>query len=238
MRVSIIFPLLMMLVMRWRWSVSLWVFLGISVAGSVLNATLDRSTDYSSTLHYLVFFAVGALIAKHRHQLTNLWQQQARWVRILSLTTAALLYTYARVLSLFWDAPVLARDAEDLLTGVGAGIFIVWLLASSSVQRVMEQKPLVFLGRVSYSLYLTHLLVLFSLVRLFSTYVNVYLLLAATLPISVAAAYLSYRFAELPSISLGRRLTKPWNQDTKLQKHLTESKPTGAILNEQLTKPT
>ena len=73
----------------------------------------------------------------------------------------------------------------------------------------MDWPPLVFLGRISYSLYLLHLLVLFALVRTASPAVSVYWLLPAALVLSIGLAWLSYRAVELPSIRLGRHLASP-----------------------------
>lgn len=207
MRVSLAFPLLMVPVMRWRWPVTLAVFLGVSAFGTVLSATAARGTDYAETLHYLIFFVVGALLAKHRGDVVAWWRGRSRPLHLLLGVAAFGLYAYARVLSSFWDAPRIAWDAEDLLVGVGATILIVWLLASSRAQRVMDWPPLVFLGRISYSLYLLHLLVLFSLVRTLPG-VSVYLLLPAALALSVGLAWLSYRVVELPSMRLGRLLAE------------------------------
>lgn len=205
MRVSLAFPLLMVPVMRWRWPVTLGAFLGVSALGTVLSATVGRGTDYAGTLHYLVFFVVGALLAKHRADVVAWWRRGSRPLHLLLGAFAFALYSYARVLSSFWNAPRLAWDAEDLLVGVGAVVLIVWLLASRPAGRVMEYPPLVFLGRISYSLYLLHLLVLFSLVRVLPGS-NIYLLLPVALALSVGLAWLSYRVVELPSMRLGRYL--------------------------------
>ncbi len=209
MRVSLLFPLLMLPVMRWRWPVTLAVFLGVSALGTLLSATVARGTDYAGTLHYLVFFVVGALLAKHRNEVVAWWQGRSRLLHLFLGMTAFMLYAYARVLSSFWNAPRLAWDAEDLLVGVGAVVLILWLLASSRAQRVMEWPPLVFLGRISYSLYLLHLLVLFALVRIASPALSVYLLLPAALVLSIGLAWLSYRAVELPSMRLGKYLASP-----------------------------
>lgn len=212
MRVSLIFPLLMLPVMHWRWPVTLAAFLGVSALGTLLSATVARGSDYAGTLHYLVFFVVGALLAKHRNEVVAWWRRGSRPLHLLLGMTAFMLYAYARVLSSFWDAPRLALDAEDLLVGVGAVVLVVWLLASSRAQRVMDWPPLVLLGRISYSLYLLHLLVLFALVRIASPVVSVYLLLPAALALSVGLAWLSYRVVELPSMRLGKYLASPHPQ--------------------------
>jgi peptidoglycan/LPS O-acetylase OafA/YrhL len=69
-----------------------------------------------------------------------------------------------------------------------------------------------WLGRISYSLYLVHAVVLFALLRLVPTVatapIGVRLATgAAYLLVAVTLAWLSYRMVELPGQALGRRLT-------------------------------
>ena len=79
-------------------------------------------------------------------------------------------------------------------------------MGSPASDRVLSAPPLVWLGKVSYSLYLIHVPLLVSAVHL--TYGR--LPLGVTIPAVIAAsllcAELMHRFVELPSIRLGRIL--------------------------------
>ena len=207
MRISIIFPFLMIAVLRWRWQAVLLSFLTLSALGTVLDELTAKSTDYPATFHYLVFFIIGALLAKYLQTIVSVWRRLPRAAVLAVLLVAFTLYSYARILGHFIGESNWDRDIEDLLVGLSASLLIAWLLSSRSAQRVMETGPLVFLGRISYSLYLLHPIVLLSLVHTLSGRVNIYVLLAAVVPISIALAALSYRWVEQPAVSLGKRLT-------------------------------
>ena len=73
------------------------------------------------------------------------------------------------------------------------------------VRRVLEFPPLIWLGRISYGLYLWHILVLHVLLKLSITRYAAVIGLAA----SLAVAVLSYAVVEAPSLRLSRRDRRP-----------------------------
>jgi peptidoglycan/LPS O-acetylase OafA/YrhL len=73
---------------------------------------------------------------------------------------------------------------------------------------VLTHRVPMWLGRISYSLYLVHAAVLLSFVHLFYGTVPIAGIWAMTIVTSLALATLSYRYVELPAIALGKRLTR------------------------------
>jgi peptidoglycan/LPS O-acetylase OafA/YrhL len=65
-----------------------------------------------------------------------------------------------------------------------------------------------YLGRISFSLYLVHAIVLLALLHLFAGRVPVGVLLVALWPLAIGLATLGERYIERPSVVLGRRLTR------------------------------
>jgi peptidoglycan/LPS O-acetylase OafA/YrhL len=65
-----------------------------------------------------------------------------------------------------------------------------------------------WLGDISYSLYLIHMPVLLALVYLFYEKVPLGPMIALTLPAMLVAAQLMHHLIELPSMALGRRLAQ------------------------------
>jgi peptidoglycan/LPS O-acetylase OafA/YrhL len=65
-----------------------------------------------------------------------------------------------------------------------------------------------FLGRISYSLYLVHGVVLLALVHVLYGEIPLVALLVAVWAVSVGLATLGEIYVERPSIALGRRLTR------------------------------
>ena len=94
----------------------------------------------------------------------------------------------------------LAAVASALLVGA-----CVLPLRTGPLVRVLEWRVLAFLGVVSYSYYMWHLPILESIGETSWAPDSTLGLLVLSLPICVAAAYLSYRFVESPFLRLRRR---------------------------------
>jgi peptidoglycan/LPS O-acetylase OafA/YrhL len=69
---------------------------------------------------------------------------------------------------------------------------------------VLESRPAQWLGKVSYSLYVSHWIVIRALAIAFGHFGAL-----AGLPVSLAVAWVLWRFVEAPSIALSRRLGRP-----------------------------
>ena len=71
----------------------------------------------------------------------------------------------------------------------------------------MRARPLVFLGRISYSLYLFHLIVILALVNGLYGHAPLMFILFLAGALSIVTAWCAYRFVEVPAMNLGRRLS-------------------------------
>ncbi len=80
-------------------------------------------------------------------------------------------------------------------------------LASATVHRAPTWPPIVWLGRVSYSLYLTHTLVQLVMLHAFGRWLFAWALLIACVPLTLWVSQLAHHWVERPASSLGRRLT-------------------------------
>ncbi len=72
-------------------------------------------------------------------------------------------------------------------------------------QRLLDVAPLRWLGKISYSLYLIHFVVLFTLLYAFRPEVTLLRLIIVMPLLSIGAAALLYRFVEVPSIAWAHR---------------------------------
>lgn len=202
MRLSLVFPLLAFMVMRTaRWSRTLlaaaWLMLLPLPLVGVLGPPFATIAD---TVHYAGLFVVGALLAKHREYLTaRVASLGVRWAAAL-LCAALALYLYRWLLQV--ELP-----EGDIIVGAGAVLFI--LLASTHGSRWLATPVSRWLGRISYSLYLTHSLVLLSLIYTVGQVLPVWVAVVATPPVALVVADLLERIVERPSIAMGRALTTP-----------------------------
>lgn len=93
---------------------------------------------------------------------------------------------------------------RDLATTLFVGFMILICKARSSVSRVVfENQLILFVGNISYSVYLVHMLFFHHLSRQFKVFDNPFVVLAATLGLSS----LTYYFIEKPFINLGKKIT-------------------------------
>ncbi len=85
-------------------------------------------------------------------------------------------------------------------------MLIVPAFAAPRARAALRTRPLLFLGRVSYSLYLLHALVLLALLNLLYGRVPLPIILVAAPLLSIGVAALGYRLVEAPAMARGRRV--------------------------------
>ncbi|MEB9739604.1 acyltransferase family protein, partial [Bacillus cereus] len=97
MRISIIFPLILMICLRKTLRCSLLLLFSFSIC-SVVILFLFRSgltlTSYALTLHYTVLFLLGALVAKYKNNLIVFYSNCTKNTKIAWFLFAILLFMY------------------------------------------------------------------------------------------------------------------------------------------------
>jgi len=83
--------------------------------------------------------------------------------------------------------------------------FIVSSIGSLNLSKMLILKPVVFLGQISYSVYLFHTVVLLSAIHLLYGYLSLWSICLISLIIMFMISAMSYRYIEIPSINIGRR---------------------------------
>lgn len=213
MRISMLFPLLMVFVNRWNFwlvligfwvatTLGLWRVPGPYVEGVPRDEVL-------LTARVIFAFLVGAVIAKHREELVHRFARLPWPVTGMLLIGGMGLYTYGEWISKGFRR-FLGMDFEMIrwtCAAVGAGVLVVAAMGLRRVAGWLRTGPLVYLGRISYSLYLYHMVILLTLFHAAGGRVAPVWLLLATVPLSFLAADLGYRLVEVPSMMLGRWLT-------------------------------
>jgi peptidoglycan/LPS O-acetylase OafA/YrhL len=195
LRISLAFPLLLLLARR-----RLILTLAITVALHVtsLGLLLGKAGDcpeiltckplwassvgqsFVETAYFLVFFVLGIALRLRRQAAVA----APPWL----LGAAALLLLLA----------------VDLLSGIGGAALIVLAQAPRGLAGMLQRAAFLWLGRVSYSLYLVHVPVMLILAHGLGGIAPRGLIVAAIVPASLIAAAWFYRAVELPSQQLGR----------------------------------
>lgn len=143
------------------------------------------------TARFIVDFLAGALLA---------WdaQNKRHAIRIVAAyPLAALAVAY-----------LLMSTLLDQFSLVAAVILIALALAWEPLRMFLEKAPFQWLGRISYSLYLTHYLVLTALVGLISKEVPTVIALLVVAPLTLVFAASFHEFVEKPAIAWSRRIGK------------------------------
>ena len=202
MRVSLVFPFLMLFVRRSGWRLILLMSVCLSVAGLVpsFHWRLMLLVDYGLTVHYADFFLIGALLAKHRGWIAARLEKLSPAVRFGLFGTGVMFYTAEAINPAArqgrWMYPV------EILTAAGAAVFVAMAPSVGWLCR----PPLVWLGRISYSLYLWHLPVLLATIHIGYGRLPLWSLLVLSIALGMATAALMHHLVEEPSTRLAKYL--------------------------------
>ena len=199
MRLSILFPLLIVPVIKlpWRWvlagSLPLVVagFFGEEFPGGPIIGSF-------STVYYAFFFVLGALAAKHIDRLVEI-------VRVMSARRAALWLGVAVMIYGAMPNDGIAVPVEKAVVGVACVGIMVLALGWPGLSRFMLFPALQFVGRISYSYYLLHMPVGKLVPYLLHNQISV-ITPVVVVAGSLLLAWIAYRWIEVPSIRLGHRL--------------------------------
>ena len=201
-QISLAFPLLILCMRRAGW-LAVPLALALSFAGlSILAALPDAGDVFKSLLFTLGnawLFVLGAELARNRARIQ-------RWAQAISPSLRWIILVVGLLLvNLRWQGG--SAMANGLLIPVGGAVLVAASAYFGELRPLLGSAPVQWLGKVSYSLYLIHFIVLFSLTHLLHPSG---LALALMVPVSLAAAAVLHAAIERPSIAwgpvLGRRI--------------------------------
>jgi peptidoglycan/LPS O-acetylase OafA/YrhL len=203
MRLSILYPVVALLALRLTLLRGYLISMVICFTGFFLADWFDLLD--LRTLGYGALFVMGALVARHLPQIRSFMEARGWFGRSMVLVLAVTLFKSTHFLPekyyQFW--------AIVPLHGSGALVFLILALTTVHFKRFLHLGPLHWLGKISYSLYLLHSVVLYSLASLYwSRTTHHILLMAFGIALSLVLAAGFYRWVEVPSIALGRHLTQ------------------------------
>ncbi|HEU4974029.1 MAG TPA: acyltransferase [Baekduia sp.] len=208
MRISLIFPLLLAATVALGWWRSLAA--GIVTTAVGLAAASRVSADFA-TLEYLLCFVAGALLAHHRGPVRDTLMAAGAGRRRALFAAALLLFTWDSWLPPAWapgrlDSIVQSESTHVVLETAAAGAFIALAQVPGPVHRLLRSAVPQHLGRISYSLYLVHTIVLLAVLHLLGDAIALPWLLAPAAALSLVLADVGQRYVERPAQQLGRRV--------------------------------
>lgn len=206
-RVSVIFPLLYLITRKFGGLIVLPFFI---IAPILLNASHYNEPRNLRLVCTSGLFVMGILLQrnlKHIYALYHGLSPVKRWlcfaVALVAFECTCPLYLY-----LGWGDSLLRTSLCDYIVGIGATVIVVFALANKRIQDTLLHPVLIRGGALSYSIYLTHSLVLFALIRLFFGKMHFLMLLPVYLLLAYALAELFHWAIDQRCVYLGRRASK------------------------------
>ena len=164
MRISIAYPLVVLMLRRWPRA--LWLLpVPLMALGGFLHSRYPWGRLCES-IEVLGFFVAGTALARYQDRIAALYHGWSSSRKTLAIALFAGLYTYGWS----WVFPAwmlnLGTKYQDIFICLGASGILGLSLASASLYRILMNPAARYLGKISYSLYLTHATVLLGLTYL------------------------------------------------------------------------
>ena len=204
MRISVIFPLLALALLRLGWRRALLIGVCCSLASSETILLVHHHFPLA-TLHYAAIFLLGAVLCSERTRLIAFWKRSSRLQQSAWVIAGILACTYPARLT-ERSPHLFTEEMGDWCNALGVSVFLIAALANTWFSRLLRHTSLQHLGRISYSFYLLHLPLLFVTVGLFWARLPHAFIPVLALIATFVSAELFYLVVERPSIALGKHL--------------------------------
>lgn len=168
----------------------------VNVCFFVLLCYLSYGFKTYLNFHAGIFY-LGVMLAKYRHVIIAAVGKCAVFVKILLLLSGLLIYN-----SGMWFLNLRETSYYVVfvycLPAIGSAVIIISVLTANRLSAFFELRLFVFFGAITYSFYLMHFPVLFTLSSLMINHVSLYLAVVLALLANVGISYLMMRFIEQP----------------------------------------
>ena len=216
MRVSLLFPFLILPVVWFRWRGAIGLLAGLVtfvlavqfgvghgfgphyalLSDMQSGGTAKIAYELQWTAYYACFFIFGALIAFYLPQIRSKITQISQTGRIVLLICAVLMFQG------HWS---LVHSVQETVIAAASVLIIISAISGGVIEHVLLFRPLLFVGRISYSLYLVHVPMILCLVALLHS-APLWLLLIVVPPSAILVGWLFDITISKPCAALGLRL--------------------------------
>jgi len=214
LRISLLFPIILFILPK-DFKKLILIALLISVLAAIcivngLNPSLGYNNSYLYTLHYISLFILGSIIFNNIEILSVLYNRFSGKKKLALLIIALMLFNYSRMIFLIPHKFKLIKLSlfnefvADWFTAASACFFIIIAIELKKEKSWLITRIPLFLGKISYSLYLLHLPIIIVFFILFPTF-NRPLLMLICVVTGVIVAYFTNKYIEKPAAIIGMR---------------------------------
>jgi peptidoglycan/LPS O-acetylase OafA/YrhL len=183
----------------------------------ILLLAVLKTGNFFST--YIFEFGLGVLLFLIRDNIINAWLKCNMLIRILFATAALLLYSCFFIFPSFFAGDVVFIDSriDRFIVAIGCMLLFILLLSSAKVQRLLSLPFLVVIGKICYSVYLLHQLLIFIFWRQFPSFFQglpkgnpalIVLVYLAYIAIVILLSRLFFKLIEQPMNRIGKRIAR------------------------------
>ena len=225
LRISFLFPV-MFIFLRRGGTVALGSILLASFgAGAALRAfhTNWIVAELLSSIQYLWLFAFGAALFLLRVHVKEICVRAPMKTVALWLLALLLISISTRI------DPLLGSGLSFCLSGIAAVLIVGLTLAPNWVSnKLFDSPPAIWLGKISYSLYLLHIPILLCIMHLFFGKLPLFVLFAVGISATLAMSWGMAVTIDRSSQQLGRRLATVYREAEKKKQYCLSSSSSGA----------
>jgi peptidoglycan/LPS O-acetylase OafA/YrhL len=213
MRVAIIFPFLLFLLKFNTKGIITGLVCASLLVGLCIANGIDNSEGYNNsylfTVHYFSFFVLGGLLVKHAEELSVWYLGLSSKSKKVCFLIMLFVFSYSRMLFLiphkfdYLKISLFNEFVSDWLTALSAAFLIIYAIHVVNHKNILLSRFTLFLGKISYSLYLIHLPVILVGLSVFSNTNKIVVVLSSVF-IGVILALFLNRYIEKPSGKLGK----------------------------------
>ena len=213
MRVSLIFPLLVLYIRRFGLA-GVAVALAVAFVCAKSQAGLGENTaglvgeSLAGTLlltgRYIVMFLLGVMLAARLDRIRQAFLQVPPMLHAMIFGGMVCIWIAAAYTNVMEPH----RGFLDVFSGIFTLYLIISCIAYPKVSAMLSGRLCLWLGDISYSLYLIHLPVLMSMFYLLYGHLSLIWIIALSFPAMLIAGHLMHYWIERPSMNLGRKLAQ------------------------------
>ncbi|MCS6591242.1 acyltransferase family protein [Bacillus cereus] len=211
MRISIVFPLLFLLFYKLNWKKTILFALSFSLISVVLNMLHIGKAEgfyngYADTLHFTSMFIVGMLLFQYQEKLIYSYRNMKKFKKGFLIALGVILYLYSILIYGFSrnDTTFLLKDWGVVM---GVSIFIIMAMSNLKVKAFLNKSVFVYLGEISYSIYLCHFPIMMVLFKLLYTKIPIFFLLTLCIAMTLLFSIVSYHLIEKKCINWAKQRT-------------------------------